>query len=102
MNWIRQPEAHVGPGWVVNLRLGEDWKSRLVHDQPYVRIRVVGGQVYEAAIDSAFGRIAAANSLDYSLRDLLACILDFHNGGRDGHRRAFRQYGTIELDVQGG
>src|SRR5271167_1006072 len=56
--------------------------------------------MYQAAVDPAFRRVAAANPLDNALRrHLLARVFDVHHRSRDAKRRT-HDHSVIEVDVQ--
>src|SRR5208337_1623329 len=98
---LRQLDAQVGPCRVVDLRLRKDGEGCFESNQPQVRIKVVGRQVLEPAVDRALGCIAAANSLDSTLGVyLLAGVLDVHHNGCDRDGGILCYCGVIELDVQ--
>src|SRR5262252_187920 len=72
-----QLQAKIGAWSVIDLGFGKDRKAHFEGKKSSIRIRVPGGQIFEAAVDTSLRRVGTANAVNHPIFDTLAAVLDF-------------------------
>ena len=98
---LSEAEAEIGGRREVNFRFGKNGDGAVDH-QAHIGIRVVGGQVNQAAGDAALRSVGGANAVNDSVGNRLAGIVDLCYFCSNGERSAAGGHDVIKDQFQSG